>query len=54
MKQISFPPTFYSQSKQNRYHMIIQLNNQFEMNGIPGYNINGVIADNQVIPYEQK
>lgn len=34
--------------------MIIQLNNQFEMNGVPNYNINGVIASNNVIPYDQK
>ena len=32
--------------------MIIQLNNQFEMNGLPQYNINGVIASNNVTPYD--
>ena len=32
--------------------MIIQLNNQFEMNNLPHYNINGVIASNNVTPYD--
>jgi hypothetical protein len=34
--------------------MLIQLNNQFEMNGMPGYNIDNVILSNNIIPYNQK
>lgn len=34
--------------------MIIQLNNQFEMNGMPAYNIDGVIAQNHILPNYQK
>ena len=34
--------------------MLIQLNNQFEMNGMPCYNIDGVITQNTLLPYNQK
>jgi len=34
--------------------MLIQLNNQFEMNGMPCYNIDGVITQNILLPYNQK
>ena len=34
--------------------MQIQLNNQFEINGMPGYNIDTVIHTNNIMPYNQK